>query len=151
MVLDERAVWQVQTFTSGRNEIAKLLILMDLLGEFIFAAGSLICHQRPDRSFFIDGHQLPVCARCTGLYLSGAIGLIAWVVLKGVRQWRPIAIESRRAARVIVLAAIPTALSLAAGTLGVWDTANLTRAVLAVPLGAAAGAIVAAVATKDLR
>jgi uncharacterized membrane protein len=25
------------------------------------------CHQRPDRSFFIRGYQLPVCARCTGV------------------------------------------------------------------------------------
>jgi hypothetical protein len=34
---------------------------------------------------------------------------------------------------------------------GVWDGSNLTRAALAVPLGLAAGAVVAAVATKDLR
>lgn len=30
----------------------------------------LICHRRPDRSFFIRGHQFPVCSRCTGIYLS---------------------------------------------------------------------------------
>lgn len=30
-----------------------------------------ICHRRPERSFFIKGHQFPVCARCTGLYISG--------------------------------------------------------------------------------
>ena len=47
--------------------------------------------------------------------------------------------------------AIPTALSLADRVLGVWDGSNVTRALLAVPLGASAGAIVAAVATKDLR
>jgi uncharacterized membrane protein len=28
------------------------------------------CHQRPDRSFFIQGYQLPVCARCTGVILG---------------------------------------------------------------------------------
>ena len=124
---------------------------MDLLGEFIFAVGSIICHQRPERSFFLDGHQLPVCARCTGLYLSGAFGLLAWGVLKVARRWRPIAIDPRRAARVLLTAAIPTGLSVAAATLGVWDGTNVTRTVLAIPLGAAAGAIVAAVATKDLR
>jgi len=37
------------------------------------------------------------------------------------------------------------------GVAGVWDGSNMTRALLAIPLGAAAGAIVAAVATKDLR
>ncbi|WP_116591258.1 DUF2085 domain-containing protein [Methanobrevibacter thaueri] len=30
----------------------------------------LICHRRPERSFHIKGHQFPVCARCTGFYIS---------------------------------------------------------------------------------
>jgi uncharacterized membrane protein len=124
---------------------------MDLALAFIFAVGSLICHQRPERSFFLDGHQLPVCARCTGLYLSAAAGLAGWIGFKIARGWRPIAFDPRVAVRLFVLAAIPTALSLASGALGVWDGSNLTRAVLAIPLGASAGAIVAAVAAKDLR
>jgi uncharacterized membrane protein len=124
---------------------------MDLFGEFIFAVGSLVCHQRPERSFFIDGHQLPVCARCTGLYLSGAAGIIGFAAFKVARRWRPIAIDPWRAGRLLVLTAIPTALSLASGMLGVWDGANITRALIALPLGATAGAIVAAAATKDLR
>ena len=126
-------------------------MFMDLISEFICAVGSLICHQRPERSFFIDGHQLPVCARCTGLYLSGAGGLIGFAVFKAARRWRPIALDPWRAGRWLVVAAIPTALSLASGTLGVWDGANITRALIALPLGATAGAIVAAAATKDLR
>lgn len=32
--------------------------------------GKLICHRIPERSFFYKGHQFPVCARCTGVYLS---------------------------------------------------------------------------------
>ena len=52
---------------------------MNLLVVLIFAAGGLVCHQRPERSFFVDGHQLPVCARCTGLYLSGALGILGWL------------------------------------------------------------------------
>ena len=124
---------------------------MDLVGEFIFAIGSLICHQRPERSFFIDGQQLPVCARCTGLYVSGAAGLIGFIVFKMARGWRPLAIDPWRAGRLLVISAMPTALSLASGALGVWDGANITRAMIALPLGIAAGGIVAAAATKDLR
>ena len=124
---------------------------MDLVVVLIFAIGSLICHQMPERSFFVDGHQLPVCARCTGLYLSGAAGLIGWIAVKVARGWRPIAIDPRRAAKLIVIAAMPTAVSYATGVTGLWDGSNVTRALLAVPLGASAGAIVAAVATKDLR
>lgn len=37
------------------------------------------CHQKPERSFFINGYQFPVCARCTGILL----GYIASFVLLG--------------------------------------------------------------------
>ena len=30
----------------------------------------IICHRRPERSFFIHGHQFPVCSRCTGFYIT---------------------------------------------------------------------------------
>lgn len=124
---------------------------MDLVIAFAYAAGSLICHQLPDRSFFVDGRQLPVCARCTGLYLSGAAGFLGWVLVKSVRRWRSILVPPRAALWIVTGAGVPTAISYAAGVTGVWDGSNLTRALLAMPLGIAAGAVVAAVATKDLR
>ena len=36
------------------------------------------CHQRADRSFYIKGYQLPICARCTGIVLSSPIGYILY-------------------------------------------------------------------------
>ena len=145
--------------------VRNALTYMDLFLAFVYAAGSIICHQLPERSFFVDGRQLPVCARCTGLYLSGGAGFLGWLVWKMARGWRRIATRRRnvrvvgapatvppRAALAIVIAAgLPTALSYATGVSGVWDGSNITRALLAVPLGACAGAVVAAVATKDLR
>lgn len=31
---------------------------------------NLICHRKPERSLFICDYQFPVCARCTGFYIS---------------------------------------------------------------------------------
>lgn len=124
---------------------------MNLLLVLVFAAGSVVCHQIPERSFFIGGHQLPVCARCTGLYLSGLAGLMAWIGFKALRGWRPVTWPPRAALTAVSIAAVPTLLSVASGTLGLADGTNLIRATLAMPLGASAGAVVAAVATKDLR
>ena len=35
-----------------------------------------ICHRKPERSFFYKGRQFPVCARCTGFYISGITSII---------------------------------------------------------------------------
>ncbi len=48
----------------------------DYLSASAYAFGALVCHQRPERSFHLAGAQLPVCARCTGLYLSAALGIL---------------------------------------------------------------------------
>ena len=124
---------------------------MDLLIAFAYDVGRVICHQLPDRSFFVDGRQLPVCARCTGLYLSGAAGFLGWLIVKSAARWRSLAVPPRTALLIVIGAGVPTAISYVSGISGVWAGSNFVRAVLALPLGLAAGAVVAAVATKDLR
>lgn len=33
------------------------------------------CHQRPDRSFFYNNYQFPMCARCTGVMIGYLIAI----------------------------------------------------------------------------
>ncbi|GAB4575321.1 MAG: hypothetical protein Kow0077_26240 [Anaerolineae bacterium] len=47
------------------------------------AIGYAICHQIAERSFDVHGHPLPLCARCTGMYLGVMIG--AAVLVAGKR------------------------------------------------------------------
>ena len=98
----------------------------------LYQAAGLICHQRPERSFHLAGAQQPVCARCTGLYVSGAVALVAWLVSRRPRM-------PRRTRVIIAAAAIPTALSVALEFIGLLHSSNTLRAVSALPLGAAAG------------
>lgn len=39
-----------------------------------------MCHQRPDRSFFIKGKQLPLCARCMGILIGYILGIVIAVI-----------------------------------------------------------------------
>ncbi len=39
------------------------------------AIGYAVCHRLDERSFHVDGRQLPLCARCSGMYLGAVIGL----------------------------------------------------------------------------
>jgi uncharacterized membrane protein len=101
----------------------------------VYAGGSMVCNQRPERSFAISGAQMPVCARCSGLYVAGAVGALAgWII--GARRVQG---GSRGVRIALALAAAPTALTWAAEWVGVSHPSNVTRAVAALPLGAAAG------------
>jgi hypothetical protein len=45
-------------------------------GGLVYMAGSVVCHQRADRSFHAWGVQLPVCGRCVGLYAGAVLGSV---------------------------------------------------------------------------
>jgi len=38
------------------------------------------CHQLPERSFFIKGKQMPLCARCTGVFMGYAAALLLLIL-----------------------------------------------------------------------
>src|SRR5207248_1619105 len=63
-----------------------------LMPAALFPLGRHICHQRPTRSFFVHGQQMPVCARCTGLYVGAAvaapIALLAATAMASARARR---------------------------------------------------------------
>lgn len=48
-----------------------------------YLIGSLGCHQRRDRSFHIRSHQLPICARCTGVLIGQTLTVI--ILAFGIR------------------------------------------------------------------
>ena len=101
------------------------------LPDTIRMAGALVCHQRIERSFRIAGAPMPVCARCTGLYLSGALGALA--------AWLTVPRLPRRTRTAIVAAAVPTMVTVAAEWAGLMQPGNAVRAVAALPIGAACG------------
>lgn len=99
------------------------------IGFALQRAFALICHQRPERSFWIYGMPVAVCARCLGIYVGAAIGLLL--------------LTSHRAAvnffAAIVALNLLDALAEFAGLHGNWSGA---RFLLGVLLGAAGGLLI---------
>lgn len=40
------------------------------------AIGYAVCHRLAERSFHANGYQLPLCARCSGMYLGAVLGMV---------------------------------------------------------------------------
>jgi len=119
---------------------------------FVYDLAGGVCHQRAERSFHLAGAPLPVCARCFGLYLSGAAGAAAawlaprgsWFRLRAKRYGGPAgalaaAGDARRARMIFAIAALPTVVTVALEFAGAAHPSNAVRAFASLPLGAAAG------------
>lgn len=110
-----------------------------------FAAG--VCHQQTNRSFHLVGAPLPVCARCFGLYASGAVAAAAAML----SARRGSSLTPTAARLVFAAAAAPTVATVGAEWLGLAAPSNLARALASVPLGAAAGWIFVRMLLVDAR
>lgn len=108
----------------------------------LYAATSWICHQRPERSFHLDGLQLPVCARCFGAYVGAAVGVAApwWRLPSASPTWR----------RALLATGAVVALTYLIEWGGV-PPGNAVRAVTAIPFGAVVGALILAVSQRRVR
>src|SRR6185295_8285985 len=52
----------------------------------IYHSFSYLCHQIPERSFFIAGHKFAVCSRCTGLYAGFAVAAVLYPLVRSLRR-----------------------------------------------------------------
>lgn len=104
---------------SGHSEVA----------EGIYRGFGLFCHQRPDRSYFIEGHKLAVCSRCTGLYAGFAFTLLIYPLLRSLRST---AIPPRR---VLFLAAVPLLIDFSLTFFGIWENTHTSRLLTGALLG----------------
>lgn len=74
--------------------LAALILALWMLGTpfsvmgKVDAVGYAICHRISERSFHVHGHALPLCARCTGIYLGVATGLVVFGASGRIRSSR---------------------------------------------------------------
>ncbi|HEY0386227.1 MAG TPA: DUF2085 domain-containing protein [Pyrinomonadaceae bacterium] len=103
----------------------------EVLAQAIYQSFSRVCHQIPERSFQVAGHSFAVCARCTGLYVGLAAGILLFPLVHSLRRTLP------APARLwLLLAAAPTALDFSLGFFGLWQNTHLSRFLTATLLGA---------------
>ena len=127
----------------------------------VYGIGSLICHQLPERSWRLWTAQMPVCARCTGIYFGAAIAALlrspkrlALLSRSTEREpFRRAAHEPfrRAAARVtLAVAALPSAATLVyEWTTGVTPS-NALRFAAGIPIGVAVAWLIVSAAEDQV-
>ncbi len=126
----------------------------------VYGIGSLVCHQLPERSYHVWTAQMPVCARCAGIYFGAVLGVAVAAVARGFEPsvwrvqpsgWRSAQRLALRRPRVaLALAVVPTLLTLVYE----WTTGDMPshaiRAAAGVPIGVVVAWLVVAAADNQV-
>jgi uncharacterized membrane protein len=102
------------------------------LAAGIYAAFATLCHQLPERSYFIDGHKLAVCSRCAGVYGGFVLALLLYPLLRSLRN------AAFPARKWLLLAAVPLAVDFSLTFFGFWENTHTSRLLSGALLGGAA-------------
>jgi uncharacterized membrane protein len=111
---------------------------MPLPWNMAYIFGDRLCHQKTERSFFINGNQMPFCARCTAIWVGLVIGLSIILFYK---------IElNERFMLFIFISLFPIGIDGIGQLFGLWESSNLSRTLtglfLGIPFGIAIGIII---------
>lgn len=105
---------------------------------FVLERGfTLVCHQRPERSLIVFGAPVAICARCLGIYLGAAFGLL-------LRTSRHVAV------RLLLLAAALNLLDGVTELAGLHGNWMFVRLALGLTLGASGALLVCSSASPIL-
>jgi len=111
----------------------------------VYGIGSLVCHQLPERCWRLWTAQMPVCARCTGIYLGAAIAALMSAVFRSPER---LALRVRAARVLLALAALPSLATLVyEWTTGVTPS-NALRFAAGIPIGVVVAWLIVS-ATED--
>lgn len=89
-----------------------------------------VCHQIPERAFYLEGHPFAVCARCTGIYFGFAAGVLLYPLARSLRR------SDAPARKWLLLALVPALIDFTLGIFGLWENTHLSRSLTGVLLGA---------------
>jgi len=97
----------------------------------IYSIGDRLCHQRADRSFFINGNQMPFCSRCTAIWIGITTGLAFMIFYKIKLDGRFIIL--------IIIGLVPIAIDGLGQLVNLWESTNISRLITGILIGVVCG------------
>ncbi len=157
---------------ANRIDFNEIWSSMPIYPRIIYYLGDAECHQISERTFYLNGNQMPVCARDVSIFLFITLGLLAGMLTKrnyyisaGFLSTFPRRIQgfvNRTigakwfAILFIVLCLAPVALDGGIQLVSDYESSNLIRFLTGIPAGFVAGLLIAILvksvkATREFR
>jgi len=97
----------------------------------IYGFGDRLCHQKAERSFFINGNQMPFCSRCAAIWIGLAIGI-------GFLVFYRIALNEKFL-YLIIIGLIPIGIDGVGQLFHLWESTNIMRVITGLLIGIVCG------------
>lgn len=120
---------------TGVADNEKLISEMPAPWGIVYGCGDRLCHQKADRSFFINENQMPFCSRCTAIWLGLTIGL-------GLMVFYKIELDERFLI-LIVIGIAPIGIDGVGQLLSLWESTNIVRLITGLLAGFVCGIAIA--------
>jgi len=102
---------------------------MNGFARWMYDGGDVNCHQKASRTIFINGNEMPYCARCTGIFVGLTIGTaLSLYIMLSLNLWW------------ILGGLIPMGIDGVFQLLGFWESSNPVRLLTGGLAGFVAGA-----------
>ena len=106
------------------------------LATQIYTFYSFICHQKPERSFYVLGYQFAVCSRCFGVYFGLLAGIATFPLWRIVDDVQPLP-------RLwLFWSLVPIGIDWLLGVFGTWENTFASRFITGLILGFACAVFV---------
>jgi len=142
------------SFSAVARGLVYFLVAFLLIGWLLYtppgllgkadAVGYAVCHRIDVRSFHLGDRTLPMCARCTGMFLGATLGLIYQAVLRprraGMPHWSIFIVLFILAASFAV-DSLNSYANLFPGTISLYEPQNWSRLLTGSGMGLAVAAL----------
>lgn len=115
----------------GVDNNEKSINQMSFPWNYIYSVGDRLCHQKSERSFYLNDNQMPFCSRCTGIWLGLAIGL-------GFMFFYKIELDNKFLF-LILIGLAPLGFDGVGQLLGFWESTNIIRVITGLLAGGVCG------------
>ncbi|MCX6665475.1 MAG: DUF2085 domain-containing protein [Euryarchaeota archaeon] len=109
----------------------QIISTMNFPWNVIYTLGDRLCHQQAERSFFLNGNQMPFCVRCTAIWLGFAIGL-GFMVFFSLEL-------NEKFLFVLLISLVPIGIDGVGQLFGLWESTNIIRMITGILAGFVCG------------
>jgi uncharacterized membrane protein len=115
----------------GFSDNQNIIQNMSFPWNLIYSSGDRLCHQKADRTLFLNENEMPFCSRCTAIWFGLAIGL-GFMVLYTIELNEKFLIA-------LIAALFPISIDGIGQLIGFWESTNLIRIFTGLPVGIICG------------